>query len=251
MSALWKRRHVCSVILSTVGFVFAGPVQCFELDVESGVAFVSYSDIQIPKSTGTLISFSDELETEPAFFARGRFSYYFNRGNMISVLIAPLTLKAEGSVDREVVFEGESFAPNTMLNTIYRFNSYRLTYEHFWFAGDKFRFGLGLTAKIRDAAISIADSNKTSEKTDLGFVPLVKFSFAWRLMDPLMLILDGDALGAPQGRAEDISLSIQGDVSDMFSLKLGYRVLEGGSDVEEVYSFTWVNYLFGGVSLCF
>jgi hypothetical protein len=222
-----------------------------ELDIESGLAFVSYSDIQIPKSTGTLISFSDELETDPAFFVRGRLTYYFNKGNMISLLIAPLTLHATGSVDREVVFEGESFSPNTALNTVYRFNSYRLTYEHFWYAGDRLRFGLGVTGKVRDAAISMADSSRISEKTDLGFVPLIKFSFAWRFMDPLVLILDGDALGAPQGRAEDISLFLQGDVGNRLSLKLGYRVLEGGSDVEEVYSFTWVNYLCGGFSLHF
>ena len=170
---------------------------------------------------------------------------------MLSILIAPLTLEGTGNVDREVIFEGESFAPNATLNTVYKFNSYRLTYEHFWFVGQRLRFGLGVTAKVRDAAISIADSIKTSEKTDLGFVPLIKFSAAWNFADPLVLVLDGDALGAPQGRAEDISLSLRGDISDLLSLKLGYRVLEGGSDVEEVYSFTWVNYFFGGFSVRF
>jgi hypothetical protein len=244
---LFKKTLLLYVLL--VGAIFAASGHWFELDVESGVAFISYSDIQIPRSTGTLISFSDELKTDPAFFIRGRFTYYFNRSNMISILAAPLTLHGTGSVDREVVFEGVSFAPNATLNTVYRFNYYRLTYEHFWDAGEKFRFGLGVTAKIRDAAISIADSIKTSEKTDLGFVPLIKFSFSWRFVEPLALILDGDALAAPQGRAEDVSLSLQGDLNDCFSLKLGYRVLEGGSDVEEVYSFTWVNYVFGGISM--
>jgi hypothetical protein len=240
-------------VLNLLAFfpLFADSFNHFELDLESGLAIVGYSDIQIPKSTGTLISFSEELETDPAFFVRGRFTYRLNKGNMLSVLIAPLTLKATGSVDREVVFEGESFAPNAMLNTVYKFNSYRLTYEHFWSAGEKIRFGLGITAKIRDAAISIADSSKISEKTDLGFVPLIKFSFAWRFIEPFVLVLDGDALAAPQGRAEDVSISLQGNVNDRVSLKLGYRVLEGGSDVEEVYSFTWVNYLFGGVALGF
>jgi hypothetical protein len=237
------------LLLAACNSLWADPIRQFELDVESGAAIVGYSDIQIPKSTGTLISFSEELETDPAYFIRGRLTYYFNRSNMLSVLIAPLTLRGGGNVDREVVFEGESFAPNATLNTVYRFNSYRLTYEHFWHTGEKFRLGLGITAKIRDAAISIADSIKTSEKTDLGFVPLIKFSFAWRFMEPVALILDGDALAAPQGRAEDISVALQGDVNDRLSIKLGYRVLEGGSDVEEVYSFTWVNYVFGGCLL--
>jgi hypothetical protein len=233
------------------GVTFAESFNRFELDVESGAATVWYSDIQIPKSTGTLISFSEELETDPTFFIRGRFTYYFNKGNMLSILVAPLTFKGMGSVEREVIFEGESFTPNATLNTVYKFNSYRLTYEHFWFAGERLRFGLGITAKVRDAAISIADSVKVSEKTDLGFVPLIKFSFVWNFMDPLALVLDGDALGAPQGRAEDIALSLRGDINDRLSLNLGYRVLEGGSDVEEVYSFTWVNYIFGGFILGF
>ncbi len=243
--------RIAFMLLLTGCLSFAGQIDRFEIDFESGVAIVSYSDIQIPKSTGTLISFSDELESDPAFFIRGRFNYYFNKSNKLSILVAPLTLYGSGSVDRIVVFEGESFAPNTTLNTVYKFNSYRLTYEHFWFAGDKIRFGLGVTAKVRDAAISIADSIKKSEKTDLGFVPLIKFSFVWRFAEPVMLILDGDALGAPQGRAEDIALAFQGDITDRVSVKLGYRVLEGGSNVEEVYSFTWVNYLFGGVSVGF
>ena len=223
----------------------------FEFDLEGGMAFIRYSDIQIPKSTGTLISFADELETDPAFFTRLRFNYYFNRGNMLSLLVAPLTLKGGGSVDREVVFEGESFAPNVTLSTVYRFNSYRLTYEHFWFAGENVRLGLGISAKVRDAAISIADSTNISEKTNVGFVPLIKFSFAWYLLEPLAFVIDGDALAAPQGRAEDISIGLRADVDEVVALKIGYRVLEGGSDVEEVYSFTWVNYLFAGAVLRF
>lgn len=244
-------RKTAIVLLIAVSVLFGLDFNRYVLEIESGAAFISYSDIQIPKSTGTLISFSDELETDPALFVRGRLTYYFNRSNMMSVLIAPLTLKGTGSVDHDVVFEGETFAPNVTLNTVYRFNSYRLSYEHFWFAGENFRFGLGVSAKMRDAAISIADSAKFSEKTDIGFVPLIKFSLAWKMLDRLALVIDGDALAAPQGRAEDVSVALLGDVDEVVSLKLGYRVLEGGSDVEEVYSFTWVNYLFAGAMIRF
>jgi len=244
-------RNRIILCLSITCILFAGPLQRFEFDIESGLAIVGYNDIQIPKSSGTLISFSEELETDPAFFVRGRFTYYFSKGNLISILIAPLKLQATGSVDREVIFEGESFAPNVTLNTVYRFNSYRISYQHLWFIGDNISLGLGATAKIRDAAISIADSSHISEKTDIGFVPIIRFSLTWKFLDPLAFVLEGDALAAPQGRAEDISVSIQGKFSKGSSVKLGYRVLEGGSDVEAVYSFTWVNYIFMGVLLNF
>lgn len=244
-------RNNIILCLCLASMLFAGSFRRFEFDVESGLAIVGYNDVQIPKSTGTLISFSEELQTDPALFVRGRFTYYFNKGNLISILIAPLKLEATGSVDREVIFEGESFDPNVTLNTVFRFNSYRISYQHLWFIGDNLHFGLGATAKLRDAAISIADSSHISEKTDLGFVPIVRFSLAWRFLDPVVFVLEGDALAAPQGRAEDVSMSIRTRISKGTSLKLGYRVLEGGSDVEAVYSFTWVNYIFMGVLLKF
>lgn len=225
----------------------------FEFDLESGAAFVRYSDIQIPKSTGTLISFAEELSTDPAWFIRGRLNYYLNARNSLSVLVAPLTLRGSGRVDREVVFEGVTFPANIRLSTVYKFNSYRLSYQHYWPIGGRLRVGLGATAKIRDAAISIegttgnADSTIFSEKTNIGFVPIVRFSGWWNFAGPMSLMLEGDALAAPQGRAEDVAITLQGRINNRILLKAGYRVLEGGSDVEAVYSFTWVNYLLGGV----
>jgi hypothetical protein len=229
----------------------AAPLQRFEIDIESGVALSGYNNIRIPNNTGTLISFSEELETDPAWFVRGRLTYNFNRKHSLSLLIAPLTLHASGAVDREVIFEGESFDPNIELNGVFRFNSYRLSYKYQWFLRENLHFGLGITAKIRDAAISIADANKISEKTNIGFVPLIRFDCMWRFAEPFALVLEGDALAAPQGRAEDIAVGLRADMNRDFSLKAGYRVLEGGADVDEVYNFTWVNYLFAGALVRF
>jgi hypothetical protein len=229
----------------------AYPVQGFEFDIESGAVFISYSDVQIPKSTGTLISLADELTTDPAFFIRGRLTYYINKQHMVSILIAPFKVEASGNIDRSVVFEGVLFDPGVTLHSVYKFNSYRLSYQYFRYLADNFYFGVGLTAKIRDAKISIADSTHESVKTNIGFVPLIKFNITWYFLEPLALVLDGDALAAPQGRAEDVSLAIHGNISRNMSLKSGFRVLEGGSDVEEVYSFTWVNYVFAGVQFRF
>lgn len=224
----------------------------FEFDLESGAALAGYNNIQIPKSTGTRISFSEELKTDPAWFIRGRFTYLINDHNMLSILVAPLELHAAGRVNRDIVFEGITFPANASLRTVYKFNSYRLSYQYHWPVNDRLKFGLGVTAKIREAAISIegttgyADSTLFSEKTNIGFVPIIRFSGWWRFAGPLAVLLEGDALAAPQGRAEDVSLTLQSRINDVLAFKAGYRVLEGGSDVEEVYSFTWVNYLLAG-----
>ena len=156
----------------------------FQCSVATGLATAGYSDIRIPGTTGTLISFSEELETDPTIFIRGRLTYFLNRSNSLSLLVAPLTLYASGSVDREVIFESDTFAPNVTLSSKFRFDSYRLSYQHYWFFGDKLDLGLGITAKIRDAAIRLADSTHFAEKTNLGFVPLIRFSLVWRILPP-------------------------------------------------------------------
>lgn len=237
------------ILLLCIGVAAGYSSTQFEVSIESGLATSGYSDIRIPGTTGTLISFSEELETDPVLFLRGRLTYFLNRDNSLSLLVAPLTLNASGSIDREVVFEGETFEAHVPLDGVFRFNSYRLSYQHYWSIGTRFRTGLGITAKIRDAAISLADSTTYVEKTNVGFVPLIRFSLAWQFLPPVSLVLDGDALAAPQGRAEDIGIALQADVIERTALFFGYRVLEGGSDVDEVYSFTWVNFFFAGISV--
>jgi len=56
-----------------------------------------------------------------------------------------------------------------------------------------------------------------------------------------------DALAAPQGRAEDIFAGIVVDAGKQWSIKAGYRFLEGGADNDEVYTFAAVHYVAGGV----
>jgi hypothetical protein len=71
----------------------------------------------------------------------------------------------------------------------------------------RFQWGIGATAKIRDASIVIESENQRAEKTNVGFVPLINFMAEWIVKERLSVILTGDALVAPQGRAEDVLLN--------------------------------------------
>ncbi len=62
------------------------------------------------------------------------------------------------------------------------------------------------------------------------------------------LHLSGDALAAPQGRAEDVFAGLLVSLKPNVSLKTGYRLLEGGADNDEVYTFAAFHYFaFGAV----
>jgi hypothetical protein len=116
---------------------------------------------------------------------------------------------------------------------------------------EKIRIGVGFTAKIRDAKIAVKSPTQVSEKTNVGFVPIVHFRLRWQFSPVLAFLLDGDALAAPQGRAEDVLAALAIKASEKVDLKVGYRILEGGADNDEVYNFALVHYLALGAIVCF
>ncbi|MGD8538133.1 MAG: hypothetical protein PVI66_05390 [Candidatus Aminicenantes bacterium] len=217
-------------------------------DAEGGYIWPGYIDVRIPNETGTLFSLKDDLPAESKIVYRLRLGYQFNPKHSVSVLFAPLSLNAQGRVGKDISFNEDFFPANTDLKAFYKFNSYRLTYRFDFVNSKKWKVGLGFTAKIRDAEVRLEDEEKSSSNTDVGFVPLLNFRVHWKFSQKMSLLLEGDALASPggQGRAEDVLLALFYRLSESVSLKAGYRILEGGADVESVYNFTLLNYLIAG-----
>jgi hypothetical protein len=211
-------------------------------DLEAGAVGTGYNDLRIPGNQGTLFSLKDDLISKTEFFYRIRASYTIKSRHTLSLLYAPLTTVSTGNVANDIIFEGVTFPANTDLTGTYKFNSYRLTYRYEIVLKPKFEFGLGFTAKIRDASISLASTGLESEKVNVGFVPIINFRMLWKPYEKFGILVEGDALAAPQGRAEDVLVAATYRISDHFGLKAGYRILEGGADNDEVYSFALFNY---------
>lgn len=142
-------------------------------DVENGAVLSGYNDVEIPRDIGTRFSLSQELKTEAAYFVRLRVGYQWGSRHSLSVLVAPLSLRSSGSLDRPVFFFEELFPAGIPLAARYKFNSYRLTYRYDFVRTGRWRVGAGLTAKVRDAAISLEGDGLSSTKTNMGFVPLI------------------------------------------------------------------------------
>ncbi len=221
------------------------------IDLETGFVFTSYNNVRIPGNQGTLFSLKDGLIPKAEFFYRARLNYTIKSRHTISLLYAPLETKSQGSFANDILFEGVVFPANTELTGTYKFNSYRLTYRYDFVQKPKFEFGLGLTAKIRDAKIALASSEAVAEKTNVGFVPIINFRLLWNIGNKFGLLLDGDALAAPQGRAEDVLIAATYKLSENLRIRAGYRMLEGGADNDEVYNFALFHYASVGLSYTF
>ena len=217
------------------------------IDLETGAVATGYNNVRIPGDQGTLFSMKDDLIPKTKIFYRIRVSYTIKTRHTLSLLYAPLEIKSDGNVSNDILFEGVTFPANTDLAGTYKFNSYRLTYRYDIVLKPKFEFGLGFTAKIRDARIRLASATMESEKTNVGFVPIINFRMLWKPYEKIGILLEGDALAAPQGRAEDILIAATYRASDWLGLKAGYRILEGGADNDEVYNFSMFNYAAVGI----
>ncbi len=219
------------------------------LDVEIGGAWNASNDVQIPRGTGTRFSLTDTFDVGGKLIYRLRGGVTFGDRHALSVLAAPLQFTADGQSDVPLFFFEENFAASVPLEGLYRFNSWRLTYCYDFVLAKKWRIGVGVTAKIRDAEIRLSDGIRTSSKTNVGFVPLFNFRVEWHFQPRWTLLLHGDALASPggQGRAEDVFLGFLYDVSGSLKFKVGYRIVEGGADVSEVYNFALIHYALAGL----
>jgi hypothetical protein len=246
------KMQICSVTIALLLYVGVLSTKAQPLiDFETGIVSTGYNDVRIPGNQGTRFSLKDDLTPKADFFYRVRLNYTIKSRHTISLLYAPLETKSEGRVTNDILFEGVVFPANTQLMGTYKFNSYRLTYRYDIVQKPRFEFGLGLTAKIRDAKIALASSALVSEKTNVGFVPIVNFRLLWHIDDKFGLLLDGDALAAPQGRAEDVQIAATYNLSDNLRVRAGYRVLEGGAGNDEVYNFALFHYASVGLSYTF
>ncbi len=243
-----KSTQMKKITLISLLFVLSINVHSqLRLDLETGLPFQGYNEVRIPNQEGTLFDFNRNFELQgPVVPIRLSLGFTFGERNHISGLFAPLTLNYEGAAPFDIQFENTLFPQAEFIEGLYRFNSYRLTYRRDLLLSDRWTIGLGLTAKIRDARVRLVSDQLIDQKDDLGFVPLLNILLSYKT-ERWTAFLTGDGLAAAQGRAFDFFLGAGIPVTNRLSVKTGYRVLEGGADVEEVYNFTLVHFAVVGL----
>ena len=228
----------------------ATPVLLVEL--EGGAVWQSRNDVQIPNdATGTRFSLVDVIGKGPWPAMRLYATWNINKTHGLRLLLAPLSITERGELDAPVEFAGGSFLTGIPAEATYKFNSWRLTYRYRFHAGEHWRWWVGFTAKIRDAKIRLAQGTEAAEKTDVGFVPLLHIAGIRRIASHWAAEMDIDALAGGPGRAVDASLKLRYRFGDRWSVTGGYRTVEGGADVDEVYSFAWLHYAVASANLAF
>lgn len=211
--------------------------QAFEVELEGGSLWVGRADVRIPGKGGTRFSLTDDLDADRAGYVRGRLAWRPADRHTVLLTLAPLKAEASGTFSRETRFADTVFPADARAKTSYQFNNYRVTYRYQVWASEATSLEFGGTLFVRDARITVETDDLRDSDSDLGLAPLISFRLAHRFRPGLSAVIDGDGLFAPQGRAIDVLTALYADMNDDVSVGIGYRILEGGADNDDVYTF--------------
>ena len=220
------------------------------VNLESGALFTNINDIR-KGNNGTLLSLKNDFQTPVSPFLRLRAGYLSNGKNHFSFLYAPLKIVETGTIEKDVLFGGKNFKANIPIEVVYKFNSYRFTYNRRIIIKDNFKFGIGLSAKIRDAGVSLKNRELLSEDFSVGFAPLINLIANWDISQKIGIDFFGEGIAASKGRAIDFSLSGRYSFTKNLQGNIGYRLLEGGANGTNQYNFIQLHFIFASLNYTF
>jgi len=217
--------------------VYADSAPAPTLTVELGAAWQARNDARIENEPPNTRFAIDEI-TGSGPYPAGRIAFEWSLAerHRLRLLAAPLRVDDTGISDRTIVFRDTMFGPGRV-RAEYRFDSWRFGYRYVFHDSERWTWSGGATLNIRDAEISLSQDGTRRSRSDTGFVPLLALVGEWRFAPGWRAVLDFEGLGAPQGRAIDATLQAGYDLTPSLHVSGGYRVLDGGADNDDIYTF--------------
>jgi hypothetical protein len=166
---------------------------------------------------------------------------WFWPGDELRFVIAPFQQSGTATPTSPIAFEGAVFKAGTPLSVLYKFNTYRITYDAPIFTAlqaQGWDLRLGGTLAVRDAQVKLSQSGLERNFTNWGPVPLLYFSANKDLGAGWHFLSEFDAFPAPGGGGLfDGSAKLAYDITANVALTAGARYQFGGASGDDFYNF--------------
>jgi hypothetical protein len=218
------------------------------LTIELAGAWQQRNTAQVPnEAPNTRFGIDDITGTGPYAAGRVTLDWPLSQRHRLRFMFAPLSVNETGSIGQPIVFEGETFEPGD-LRVTYRFDSWRASYRYMFYDSPRWRWTGGAALKVRDAEIRLRQGEQNRVKHDTGVVPLLALEGEWYFAERWQVVLDFEGLAAPQGRAFDVAARLVRELGSDISVFGGVRLLDGGADNDDVYTFARFGYVNAGLT---
>lgn len=221
--------------------LFLSPLSALDwaVELEAGPTWFSRNTTNFPGNDGDRVDLQRLTGSGPSLQARSHLSAGWDR-HQFRLTLAPLATSGSGELPEDTRFGDATFSAATPTRANYRFDTYRLTYRWTAIDHERWQLGLGLALLLRDAEIRLRQPGLDERTTNIGLVPLLHVSAAYRFNHAWRLIAEVEGAGADQGRAIDATLQLRyAPRQQGWEFGLGARSLEGGADNSEVRAFAW------------
>jgi hypothetical protein len=230
-------RTLCMLAVTSAPAVASAEREAPVLAFEAVAAWQQRNDVQIPNEPpNTRFALDDVTGSGPFYGGRVALDWPLTERQRLRFLIAPLRVDEDGALPAPVVFQDTAFAAGPA-SAKYRFDSYRVSWRWRFHDSPAWVWDVGATLNVRDAEVQLSQGGVTRRRTDTGFVPLLALEGQWRFAPRWRGVFDFEGLAAPQGRAFDVALKLAYEVTPRFSVNAGYRLLDGGADNDDIYTF--------------
>ena len=208
-----------------------------EISFEAGAVWQKHNTIQIPNAApNTRFALTDITGEGPFLGGRVTLNWPLNDRHRLRFIVAPLRIDETGTTTAPIVYQGQTFASGEV-KAKYHFDSYRASWLWRFHDSPGWIWDIGATLNVRNAEIRLSQGSLSESKRNTGLVPLLALEGQWRFASGWRGIFDFEGLGASQGRAIDVALKVAYDLTPNVSLNAGYRILDGGADNEQLYTF--------------
>lgn len=222
-----------------------------DFNLEAGSVSNPYNRVALPGDDGTPFDLSKSLPDQNFYYRLSLSHKFKNSPHGVRLLYAPLKVQGDATYSKDINFGSLNFVGNKKINSEYQFNSYRASYFYQLIDEKDFVLRLGATLKVRDAKVKLSQDNQSKFKKNSGLVPLFYLFTEYKFAQSFRAAFDFDGWAAPQGRAFDGGLMLGYYFLPNTSLSLGYRILEGGADNDNVYNFSRLHYAFSSLQITF